>query len=78
MDKIINQQAYPAEVLRLNDPLEFVKIFQDQLKKTEFAQDAYEQVEAQYIRLFGRRKYANYMSFRFCIKNKYNIYVTNV
>jgi len=78
MKHLENQEPYPIEVLKLNDPMEFVRLFREQLANGSTPQDAYKSVEDQYIRLFGQRRYSNYTSFYYCIANKYSMKVTDL
>lgn len=71
MQEIINQQPYPAEVMRLNDPEGFIDYYIGLVNSGMSKMEAYEAAESQHVRLFGRRKYSYYVSFKSAAKNKY-------
>lgn len=42
----------------------FMKAYYSQLSKSSSYNEAYEEVEKQYVSIYGRRRYKNYDSFR--------------
>ena len=48
----------------------FVREFWDRSKEHKTLKGAYESVEQQHIKLFGKRKYSDYNSFRVCRDRK--------
>lgn len=62
-------QPYPNEVMALGTFKGFVAIYFKHLKNTKTNAEAYEYVEMLHKKFYGKRKYANFESFRI-VKNR--------
>ena len=48
----------------------FVREFWDKVKEHKNLKSAYESVEKEHVKIFGKRKYSDYNSFRVCRDRK--------
>ena len=64
LDRLMTIPAAPDNVRRLATLEGFISSFEELIKSCKTYKTAYEVLEIQYERVFGRRKYDNFLSFK--------------
>jgi hypothetical protein len=76
-NRYINQKPYPQFILKLNDIHHFAQVVKDHAIENKLKMPvAYAEINAEYLRLFGRSRFINYKSFKNSCEESHGIMIT--